>query len=169
MNSWRITGSMVAHGGRHGHVARPPARHASPARPGLRRAPCAPAPARRPGARRCSLGRKTMATPYSPGGGRVTPPLGHFLAVELVRDLDQDAGAVAHQLVGPHARRDGPGSPGSSGPAEMMAWRLAALDVGDQAHAAGVMLVGRVIELPCAWRAGGGIDGIGGCCEWSTG
>ena len=36
-----------------------------------------------------------MPTPYWPTGGSVTPCLRHLLAEELVRDLDQDAGAVA--------------------------------------------------------------------------
>ena len=41
-----------------------------------------------------------MPTPYSPGGGSVDALRRHLGAVELVGNLDQDAGAVAHQLVG---------------------------------------------------------------------
>ncbi|MNL05170.1 hypothetical protein D3C87_1257530 [compost metagenome] len=86
--------------------------------------------------------------------------LGHFLAVELVRDLDQDAGAVAHQLVGAH------GAAMVEVLEDLQALRddlvrLAALDVRNHADAAGVVLVGRVIEA-LRLRAGGGIDGIGG-------
>jgi hypothetical protein len=43
-----------------------------------------------------------MPTPYSPGGGSSTPCLGHLLAVQRVGQLQQDAGAVAHQLVRAH-------------------------------------------------------------------
>ena len=93
----------------------------------------------------CSLGRKIMPTPYSPGGGSSTPCAGHLLAVQRVGQLDQDAGAVAHQLVGAHraamvevledlqALRD-------DGVA------LLALDVGHEADAAGVVLVGGRIQ-----------------------
>jgi hypothetical protein len=42
-----------------------------------------------------------MPTPYSPAG-QFHALLGHFFAVELVRNLDQDTGAVAHQRVGTH-------------------------------------------------------------------
>ena len=41
-----------------------------------------------------------MPTPYSPGGGSVDALRRHLGAVELVGDLDQDAGAVAHQRIG---------------------------------------------------------------------
>ena len=41
-----------------------------------------------------------MPTPYSPGGGSLMPWPASLGAVEVVGDLDQDAGAVAHQLVG---------------------------------------------------------------------
>ena len=41
-----------------------------------------------------------MPTPYSPGGGSVNALSGHFFAVQRIGQLDQDAGAVAHQLVG---------------------------------------------------------------------
>ncbi len=86
-----------------------------------------------------------MPTPYSPGGGSVDALLGHLLAVERVGNLDQDAGAVAHQLVGAHCAAvvevfedlqalldDGVA--------------LLALDVGDEADAAGVVLVGAGIQ-----------------------
>jgi hypothetical protein len=42
-----------------------------------------------------------MPTPYSPpAAGHAL--LGHFFAVQRVRNLDQDTGAVAHQRVGTH-------------------------------------------------------------------
>ena len=86
-----------------------------------------------------------MPTPYSPGGGSVDALRRHLGAVELVGDLDQDAGAVAHQRVG--ADR--------AAVVEVLEdlqallddrVRLLALDVGDEADAAGVVLVGRRIE-----------------------
>ena len=36
-----------------------------------------------------------MPTPYSPGAGSVKPELGALAREELVRNLNQDAGAVA--------------------------------------------------------------------------
>jgi hypothetical protein len=42
-----------------------------------------------------------MPTPYSPAAAGHAL-LGHFLAVQGIGHLDQDAGAVAHQLVGTH-------------------------------------------------------------------
>ena len=98
-----------------------------------------------------------MPTPYSPGGGRSMPWFGHLGAVELVGDLDQDAGAVAHQLVGAdraavvevledlQALRDD-------------AVRALALDVGDEADAAGIVFVGRVVQA----FGGGGFEFLAG-------
>ena len=81
----------------------------------------------------------------------------HLGAVELVGDLDQDAGAVAHQLVGADRAAvvevledlqalldDGVG--------------LVALDVGDEADAAGVVFVGRVVQAGRGQR----LDFVGG-------
>ena len=42
-----------------------------------------------------SRGRNTQPAPYSPAGGSVMPRLPRLLAEELVRHLDEDAGAVA--------------------------------------------------------------------------
>ncbi len=71
--------------------------------------------------------------------------LGHFLAVELVRDLDQDAGAVAHELVGAH------GAPVIQVLQDQQALfdnrvALVALDVGDEADAAGIVFIGGVVQ-----------------------
>ena len=86
-----------------------------------------------------------MPTPYSPGGGSVDALRRHLGAVELVGDLDQDAGAVAHQLVG--ADR--------AAMVEVLedlqallddGVRFAAGDVGDEADAAGVVLVGGRVQ-----------------------
>jgi len=70
---------------------------------------------------------------------------GHLGAVVLVGNLDQDAGAVAHQLVGPDR----------TAVVEVLenlqallndAVRLAALDVGHETDTAGIVLVRRVVE-----------------------
>jgi hypothetical protein len=50
----------------------------------------------------CSLGRKIMPTPYSPGGGSTTPCLAISSRYSWSGNLDQDTRAVAHQLVGTH-------------------------------------------------------------------
>jgi hypothetical protein len=71
--------------------------------------------------------------------------LRHVLAVELVGDLDQDAGAVAHQRVG--ADRAAMIQVAQDQQAlldDVVA--LAALDVGDETHAAGIVFVGRVVQ-----------------------
>ena len=96
-------------------------------------------------------GRNTMPTPYAPALGSFTPLLVHLLAEERVGNLDQHARrrrrAADRRPVAPRWRRlfedrealhdDVVG--------------LAALDVRDEAHAAGVVLVGGVVEPP-AWR-----------------
>jgi hypothetical protein len=71
--------------------------------------------------------------------------LGHFLTIETVRNLDQDARAVAHQRIGAH-----------SAPVVEVFENLQALlddlvaflalDVSDEADAAGVMFVLRVVQ-----------------------
>ena len=86
-----------------------------------------------------------MPTPYWPAGGSFTPRLRHFLAEELVGDLDQAAGAVGELGV----------------PADRAAVRevlqdreallddgvdLLALDVRDEADAARIVLVARVVQ-----------------------
>jgi len=82
---------------------------------------------------------------------------GHLGAVELVRDLDQDAGAVAHQLVG----TDGAAVIQVLQDLEALlddAMCLLALDVGHEADTAGVVFVLRVVE---ALRAGEVEFGVG--------
>ena len=71
--------------------------------------------------------------------------LGHFLAIELVRNLDQDTGTIALQRI----------CADSTAVIEIFqdqqtllddAMVLLALDVGDKAHAASVVLVGGVVQ-----------------------
>jgi hypothetical protein len=99
-----------------------------------------------------------MPTPYSPSGGSFDALLGHFLAVELVRQLDHDAGAVAHQRVG----TDGAAMFEVLQDQQTLLddrVRLFTLDVGDEADAAGVMLVGFAIQA-----VGFGVLAFGGGC-----
>ena len=105
-----------------------------------------------------------MPTPYSPGGGSVDAWRGHLGAVEFVGDLDQDAGAVAHQLVGAD------GAAVVEVLEDLQALlddrvRFLARDVRDEADAAGVVLARgsysppaaaaamSVIEVGCPWAA----------------
>ena len=71
--------------------------------------------------------------------------LGHFLAIEGIRDLDQDARAVAHQRVGTD------GAPVVEVLEDLQALlndfvALLALDMGDEADAAGIVLIARVVQ-----------------------
>ncbi len=92
-----------------------------------------------------------MPTPYSPGGGRFTPCFAISSRKNCVGNLDQDAGAVAHQRV----RADR--APVVEVLQDLQALlddgvALVALDVGDEADAAGVVLVGWVVQdLARAW------------------
>ncbi|MNQ69403.1 hypothetical protein D3C85_839940 [compost metagenome] len=71
--------------------------------------------------------------------------LGHFFAVVLVGNLDQDAGAIAHQRIGAH------GAP----VIEVFQYQqtlfddrmgLVALDMGDETDAAGIVFIGWVVQ-----------------------
>ncbi len=48
------------------------------------------------------LGQEDHAHAVLAGGRQLHALLGHFFAVELIGNLDQDAGAIAHQRVGTH-------------------------------------------------------------------
>jgi hypothetical protein len=71
--------------------------------------------------------------------------LGHFFAVVLVRDLDQDTGAVAHQRVGAHRA---PVIEVLQDQQTLFHDRVAlvALDVGDETDAAGIVFIGRIVQ-----------------------
>jgi hypothetical protein len=92
----------------------------------------------------------------------------HLGAVVLVGDLDQDAGAVAHQLVGAdraaviQVLED-------LQPLLDDAVRLLALDMGDEADTAGVVLAARVVQAEALrsvdligrrWGGSGGPEGV---------
>jgi hypothetical protein len=86
-----------------------------------------------------------MPTPYSPGAGQCDALRGHLLAVQRVRQLDQDAGAVAHQLVGTDGAAVVQVLQDLQGVLDDR-MRLDAADVGDEADAAGVVLVGGGVQ-----------------------
>ena len=71
--------------------------------------------------------------------------LGHFLAEELVRHLDQDAGAVARLGVGAHRAAVSQVLEDQQ-PLLDDGVALLALDVGDEADAAGIVFVGWVVQ-----------------------
>ncbi len=74
------------------------------------------------------------------------PTLAHSAAKKLVRDLDQDAAAVAHLGVGAHRAAMVEVVRGSTRPLLDDVVRLAVLHVGDEADAAGILLVARIVE-----------------------
>jgi hypothetical protein len=140
MNTWRMSGSFLAHGGRHRHLAVD--RHVAPAEQHLALGLDGALHLLFAGqAGGVFLGQEDHADAVFAGRGQRDALLGHLFAVQRVGQLDQDAGAVAHQLVRAHraavvqvledlqALQD-------DGVA------LLALDVGHEADAAGVVLVG---------------------------
>ena len=92
-----------------------------------------------------STGRKTIPTPYSPGAGRRKPKRGAFAIEKSVRNLNQDAGAVACLRIA-----------AASAAMRQIDQNLDALeddvvrfppvDIGDKADAAAIVLMLRVIE-----------------------
>ena len=70
---------------------------------------------------------------------------GHLGAVELVGDLDQDAGAVAHQRIGPDRAAVVQVLEDLQALLDDRV-RLAAGDVRDEADAAGIVLLARSVE-----------------------
>jgi len=83
-----------------------------------------------------------MPTPYCPTAGTA------LATEEGIGDLDQDAGAIALQLV--CANRAAVSQIFEDAqPFFDNVVTFAALDVGDEAHAAGVMFIPRVVETLC--------------------
>ena len=105
------------------------------------------------------LGQEDHAHAVLAGRGQRDALRGHLGAVEVVGNLDQDAGAVAHQLVRAHG----------AAMVEVLEDLepllddrviLLALDVCDEAHATGIVLACRVVEaarLHAAQRDQGGL------------
>jgi hypothetical protein len=83
-----------------------------------------------------------MATAYSPAGGRSTPVCP---AQQRVGNLDQDAGAVADQRIGPdRAAVIEIDQDLQAGGHDLM--RFAAFDIGHKPHPARVMFIARVVK-----------------------
>ena len=97
------------------------------------------------GAQRRVLRHEPVADAVVAGRRQLDALLRHLLAEEAVRDLHQHAGAVAHQRVG--ADRAAMRQVLEHGEAVLDDLvRLHALHVGDEADAAGVVLVARIVE-----------------------
>jgi len=98
------------------------------------------------------LGQEHHAHAILPRGRELDAERSHLLPVAGVRNLDQDAGAVAHQPVGPdraamvEVLQD-------EQPVLDDAVALRALDVGDEAHPAGIVLAGAIVESGSAGDA----------------
>ncbi len=89
-----------------------------------------------------------MPTPYSPGGRQREAELGALAREELVRDLDQHAGAVAGFRIaaaGAAVRQVDQNLDALDDDVV----RFLALDIGDEADAAGVVFLGRVVQALC--------------------
>ena len=84
-------------------------------------------------------------TAYSPGFGSVKPSSAGFLGEELVRDLHQDAGAVAHARIGADRAAMLEIAEDAQAVFDDLV-RLAALDVGDEADAAGILVERRIVK-----------------------
>ena len=104
------------------------------------------------GQTRCRLARqKHHADPVLPGLGERHALLGHFFAEEAIGNLNQDAGAVAELRV--EARRAAMREVAQNRHALLDdRVRLPPLDVRDEADAAGVVLVCRVVQTLSRWR-----------------
>ena len=86
-----------------------------------------------------------MATAYWPGARQLDAGLLGPFAEQGIGNLNQDAGAIAHQRIGAHrAAMVEIDQKLQAQPDDLMG--LGALDVGDKANAASVMLVARVIK-----------------------
>jgi hypothetical protein len=101
MKTWRMHRLLLAHGGRHRHVAVD--RHVAPAQQhlafGLDRALHFLLAGQ---ARGVLLRQEDHADAVFAGRRQRDALLGHFFAVQGIGQLHQDAGAVAHELVGAH-------------------------------------------------------------------
>ena len=88
---------------------------------------------------------KTIPTPYSPGAGRLKPSLAVSADQELMRNLHQDTRAVAGQRI----TAAGPAMRQVVQHLQSLAHDIVgslALDIDDEADAAGVVLVPRVVK-----------------------
>jgi len=100
--------------------------------------------------RRRLLGQEHRADAVLARGRQGHAPFSHLFAEQAIRDLDQDAGAVARLGIGTHRPAVGEVFEDEQPLLDDLV-ALAALDVRDEADAAGVVFAGGVIE-PLAWR-----------------
>jgi hypothetical protein len=135
---------LGAHGGRHRHLT--VNRHVAPAEQHLAFGAHRPLQlllARQPG--RVFLRQEDHADAVFAGRRQLHAQRGHLGAVVIIRDLDQDAGAVAHQLVGAHRTAVVQVLQNLQA---LLNDRMRALtfDVRDKPHAAGIVLELRPVE-----------------------
>ena len=86
-----------------------------------------------------------MPTPYSPGAGRVKPSVAAFAREEFVRNLDQEAGAVAGFRIAAAGAAMRQVDEDLNALFDDVVGFLA-LDVGHEADSAGIVLMAGVVE-----------------------
>ena len=93
-----------------------------------------------------------MPTPYSPAGGKRETQLGAFAREELVRDLNQDSGAVARfRIAAAGAAMRQVDEDLQSLDDDVV--RLLALDVDHETDATSIVFVSRVVETLLNWES----------------
>ena len=98
---------------------------------------------------------KNAPTPYWPTGGSSTPA-SPFPRERAVRDLHQHAGAVAHQRVGADRAAMGQVFQHAQAVGDDLVGACTPFMCDDEADAAGIMLVARVVK-PLALRQAAGL------------
>ncbi len=86
-----------------------------------------------------------MPTPYSPAAGKREAQLAALAREEVVRDLDQHSGAVAGFRIASASAAVGQVDQDLNALDDNVV-RLLALDVGDEADAARIMLVAGIVK-----------------------
>ena len=144
MKIWRITGSLALHGRRHRHVVVD--RHVAPAEHDLAFDAHGALDFLFAGdARGVLLRQEHHADAVFAGRRQLDALLGHLVAEVLVGNLDQDAGAVAHQRVGADRA---PVVQVLQDQQALLDDRMAlvALDMGDETDAAGIVFIGGIVQ-----------------------
>ena len=141
---------LGAHGGRHRHVAVD--RHVAPAQHHLALGAHGALELLLAGlARGVLLGQEHHAHAVLAMRRQLHALRGQLGTVERVRNLDQDAGAVAHQGIGSHGAAVIQVLQDQQALVDDVV-RLAALDVGNEPDAAGIVLIGGVVQALCGGR-----------------
>ena len=102
-----------------------------------------------------------MPTPYAPGAGQFESEAGAFAREELVRNLNEDAGAVASFGIASAGAAVGEVDQYLDSLADDVVALLAA-NVGDKSNATGIVLVRRIVQT-LRWR-----QAIRAFCFWRS-